>query len=47
MINETNDLIVKPNMVFHVRITLLEVDKKPSRGAIAIGDTVLIDKEGK
>jgi hypothetical protein len=30
-------------MVFHVRITINEVDKKPSRAPIAIGDTVVVD----
>ena len=34
-------------MAFHVRITLTDVHKKPSRGIIAIGDTVLIDEMGK
>src|SRR3569833_1459742 len=34
-------------MVFHVRITLNEVVKQTSRAPIAIGETVLIDKEGK
>jgi hypothetical protein len=34
-------------MVFHTRITLTEVHKKPSRSIIAIGDTTLIDAEGK
>jgi hypothetical protein len=34
-------------MVFHVRIALSEVDKRPSRSIIAIGETVFIDKDGK
>jgi hypothetical protein len=34
-------------MAFHVKITLTEVNKKPSRSIIAIGETVLIDSEGK
>jgi hypothetical protein len=34
-------------MVFHVRITMNEVSDKPGRGIIAIGDTVMIDKDGK
>lgn len=47
MINETNETLVQPNMAFHVRITLSEVHKKPSRGIIAIGETVFVDSEGK
>lgn len=34
-------------MVFHIRITLAEVNKKIERSIIAIGDTVMIDGEGK
>lgn len=34
-------------MTFHVRLTMSEVHKKPSRGIIAIGDTVLIEQDGK
>jgi hypothetical protein len=47
IINENNDTLVKHGMVFHVRITLSEVTKKPSSSIIAIGDTVLLDNEGK
>lgn len=47
VINETNQTIVKPNMVFHVRITMKEVNKKPQRSVIALGDTVLITEEGE
>jgi Xaa-Pro aminopeptidase len=46
LINDTNEIIVKENMVFHVRVTLNEVDPSPSRAIIAIGDTVLIGPEG-
>jgi hypothetical protein len=34
-------------MIFHVRITLNEVDRRSSRAVIAIGDTVMIDQDGK
>lgn len=34
-------------MIFHVRITLTGIDHKPSRGIIAIGETVLIGEDGK
>lgn len=34
-------------MVFHVRITMKEVNKKPQRSVIALGDTVLITEEGE
>jgi hypothetical protein len=34
-------------MVFHIRITMREVNKKPQRSVIAIGDTVLISEEGE
>lgn len=47
LINETNENLVKPNMSFHVRITFTEVDPKSSRSIIAIGETLLIDGEGK
>lgn len=47
LINETNEMLVKPRMVFHVRITFNEVVNKPSKAPIAIGETVLVDKEGK
>lgn len=46
IINETNENLVQPNMTFHVRITLADVNAKPSRGIIAIGDTVVIKEEG-
>lgn len=47
LINETNENLVTANMCFHVRITFTEVNKKPSRSYVAIGETVLIDSEGK
>lgn len=47
LINENNEILVQPNMVFHIRITLSDVDKRASRALIAIGDTVMIDHEGK
>lgn len=34
-------------MTFHVRLTMTEVHKKPSRAIIAIGDTVIIEEDGK
>lgn len=43
LINEQNETIVKPNMIFHVRITLQEMHPKASRSVIAIGETVLIN----
>jgi hypothetical protein len=33
-------------MTFHVRITLTNVHKDPSRSVIAIGDTVMVDEAG-
>jgi hypothetical protein len=33
-------------MSFHVRVTLTNVHKDPSRSVIAIGDTLLIDEAG-
>ena len=47
MINENNETLVRNNMVFHVRITVTDVNKKPSRSIIAIGDTAMIDSSGK
>lgn len=47
LINETNETLVSNNMSFHIKITLTDVNKKPSRSIIAIGETVLIDSEGK
>jgi len=41
-INETNETIVHPNMTFHVRLTLTDINPKPSRSVIAIGETILI-----
>jgi hypothetical protein len=34
-------------MVFHVRITMIEVHKKPSRAIIAIGETIVLESDGK
>ena len=34
-------------MCFHVRITMVDVNKKPSRSIIALGETVIVDSEGK
>ena len=36
-----------PGMSFHVRITLSNVHKDPTRSVIAIGDTVFIDDQGQ
>jgi hypothetical protein len=41
-INETNETIVQPHMTFHVRLTLTDINPKPSRSVIAIGETILI-----
>ena len=46
-INEGNNRLVKPNMIFHVRIVFQDITKKISRSIIAIGDTVLINSEGR
>jgi nucleosome binding factor SPN SPT16 subunit len=37
---------VEPGMVFHIRITFKDVEKPSSKGPIAIGDTVLVEKDG-
>jgi hypothetical protein len=34
-------------MCFHLRVVLTEVNKKPSRSIVALGDTVLISGEGQ
>lgn len=34
-------------MLFHVRITMSDIDSKTSRAPLGIGDTILIDKDGK
>jgi hypothetical protein len=34
-------------MSFHIRITFTDVDPKSTKSIIAIGETVLIDSEGK
>jgi len=34
-------------MAFHVKITLSDINSTPSRSVIAIGETVLIDSDGK
>jgi hypothetical protein len=47
LINEANETIIKPKMIFHVRITINEVCKTPSKAPIAIGETVLMEKDGK
>jgi len=46
IINAKNNTPVEPGMVFHVRITLNNVHKDPSRSVIGIGDTLFIDKDG-
>ena len=43
VVNESNETVVQSGMVFHVRVTLVDVHKKPARGVIAIGDTVVIE----
>jgi hypothetical protein len=40
VINETNETLVRPNMTFHVRITLSEISPNASRGYVAIGETI-------
>jgi nucleosome binding factor SPN SPT16 subunit len=45
-INAANQTVIKPGMTFHVRITLTNVHKDPSRSVIAIGDTVMVDEAG-
>ncbi len=47
LINETNEIVIKPRMVFHVRVTLTDIDPKPAKSVIAIGETVLIETDGK
>ncbi len=47
LINETNETLVKHNMSYHVRVTLNDVNPEPTRSVVAIGDTVLIDADGK
>lgn len=34
-------------MSFHIRVTFTDVDPKSSKSIIAIGETLLIDAEGK
>ena len=45
-INETNEILVEPNMTFHCRIAMTDINKKISRSIIAIGDLILINKDG-
>ena len=45
-INSSNQTVIKAGMSFHVRVTLTNVHKDPSRSVIAIGDTLLIDEAG-
>ena len=47
MINETNESFVSGNMSFHVRITLTDVNPSPKRSNIALGETIIIDEEGR
>lgn len=42
LINETNENLVQAGMIFHVKLTLQDIHKKPTRSVIAIGDSVLI-----
>jgi nucleosome binding factor SPN SPT16 subunit len=45
-INSNNQTVVVKNMVFHIRVTFKEVDKKACKGCIAIGDTYIVEEEG-
>ena len=47
VINMGNQTLVEPGMCFHARITLTGVDSEAARNFIAIGDTVLVDQNGK
>lgn len=43
MINEQNDVVIKSNMVFHVRMTVSDVlADKSIKSPIAIGETVQV-----
>lgn len=46
-INPSNNKTkVEGGMVFHVRITFKDVEKDKRKGAIAIGDTVVVNGDG-
>lgn len=42
MINESNQVIVRANMIFHVRIVASGIEKETSKSVIALGETVVI-----
>mmetsp|Transcript_39635 Transcript_39635/g.38174 ORF Transcript_39635/g.38174 Transcript_39635/m.38174 type:complete len:268 (+) Transcript_39635:930-1733(+) len=44
-INEGNDIVVEAGMAFHVRVTLSEIEKKPERSMVAIGETVVVEAD--
>ena len=46
LISSSNEMIIKPGMVFHARITLSGVHNEAARSVIAIGDTVMIAEDG-
>ena len=48
MIDSSNNQVIEPGMVFHVRITLdCKMAKEKKNLVVAMGDTVLIDKDGE
>lgn len=41
-IKEANDTVIEAGMVFHARITFKDIEDKPEKSIIALGDTVLV-----
>ena len=46
LINATNETIIEPGMTFHVRIAITGVHKEPARSVVALGDTIVVGKDG-
>ena len=44
-IKEANDTVIEAGMVFHARITFKDIEDKPEKSVIAIGDTVVVTNE--
>ena len=46
LINASNDTVIQAGMTFHARIAFSNVHPEQARSIVAIGDTVLVKKDG-
>ena len=46
VINDQNDQILKPEMTLHVRMAFSNVHKDVGRSVVAIGDTIVVQRQG-